>query len=105
MKKNSMNFITFLLLSISTFFLGLTGIFLNRKNIIIVLISIELILLSVNFSFLITSCFVDDRIGQLFAIFILTLAAIESSIGLAILLTYFRVRGTTTLELVNLLKG
>lgn len=100
-----MDFIIFLSLSIFLFFLGLTGIFLNRKNVLIVLMSIELMLLSVNFTFLITSSFIDDRIGQIFAIFVLTVAAAESAIGLAILVVYYRLQGTTTLELIKQLKG
>jgi NADH-quinone oxidoreductase subunit K len=67
--------------------------------------AVELMLLSINFSFLITSTYLDDRLGQIVAIFILTVAAAESSIGLAILVIYFRSKGTINIEFVNLLKG
>ena len=67
--------------------------------------SIELMLLAVNLNFLIFSVFLDDMMGQLFALFILTVAAAESAIGLAILVVYYRVRGTVAVELINLIKG
>ena len=101
----SMDFVTFLLVSLCLFVLGLLGIFLNRKNALLVLMSVELMLLSINFNFLIASSYLDDRLGQIFAIFILTVAAAESSIGLAILVTYYRLRGTIALEQINALKG
>ena len=78
---------------------------LNRKNIIIMLMSIELMLLAVNFNFIIFSVFLDDVVGQIFAFFILTIAAAESAIGLAILVIYYRVRGSVSIEYINLLKG
>lgn len=78
---------------------------LNRKNIILMLMSIEILLLSVNFSFVLFSTCMDDFLGQLFAFFILTMAAAESAIGLAIYLVYFRIRGTVSIEFINLLKG
>jgi len=87
------------------FLLGLSGIFLNRKNIIILLMSIELMLLSINFNFIIFSVFLDDILGQLFALLVLTVAAAESAIGLAILVIYYRVRGTIAIEFINLMKG
>lgn len=87
------------------FLLGLSGIFLNRKNIIILLMSIELMLLSINFNFIIFSVFLDDILGQLFALLILTVAAAESAIGLAILVIYYRVRGTIAIEFIDLMKG
>jgi NADH-quinone oxidoreductase subunit K len=95
----------FLFVAISLFFIGLCGIMLNRKNIIIMLMSIELMLLAVNFNFIIFSVFLDDVVGQIFAFFILTIAAAESAIGLAILVIYYRVRGTVSIEYINLLKG
>ena len=95
----------FLLIAILLFLIGLSGIMLNRKNIILMLMSIELILLAVNFNFIIFSFFLDDIIGQIFALFILTVAAAESAIGLAILLIYYRIRGTLSIDFVNLLKG
>lgn len=87
------------------FIIGLSGIFLNRKNIIIMLMSIELMLLAVNFNFIIFSVYLDDLMGQLFCIFVLTVAAAESAIGLAILVIYYRVRGTIAVEYINLMKG
>ncbi|HWV54901.1 NADH-quinone oxidoreductase subunit NuoK [Pseudorhodoplanes sp.] len=87
------------------FTLGIFGIFLNRKNIIIILMSIELILLSVNINFVAFSSFMGDISGQIFALFILTVAAAEAAIGLAILVVYFRNRGSIAVEDVNLMKG
>jgi NADH-quinone oxidoreductase subunit K len=100
-----MDFLTFSIIPIFTFFVGMSGIFLNRKNIILVLVSIELMLLSVNFMFLVGSVYLDDRIGQIFALFVLTVAAAESSIGLAILVVYYRLKGTVSIGLINLLQG
>lgn len=93
------------LIALILFIIGLSGIFLNRKNIIIMLMSIELILLSINFNFIICSVFLDDIVGQIFALLILTVAAAESAIGLAILVIYYRIRGIITIELINLMKG
>ncbi len=87
------------------FTIGVFGIFLNRKNIIVILMSIELILLSVNINFVAFSAFLHDLVGQIFALFILTVAAAEAAIGLAILVVYFRNRGTIAVEDVNLMKG
>jgi NADH-quinone oxidoreductase subunit K len=87
------------------FTIGVFGIFLNRKNIIVILMSIELILLSVNINFVAFSSFLHDLVGQVFALFILTVAAAEAAIGLAILVVYFRNRGTIAVEDVNLMKG
>ncbi len=95
----------FLLISVSLFFIGLSGIMLNKKNIVVMLMSIELVLLSINFNFIIFSVFLDDVLGQIFALFILTVAAAESAIGLAILVVYYRIRGTVSIEYINLLKG
>jgi NADH-quinone oxidoreductase subunit K len=95
----------FLVISVSLFFIGLVGIFLNRKSVLLVLMSVELVLLSVNFNFLISSSFIDDLLGQIFATFVLTVAAAESSIGLAILVTYHRLLGTIALEQITWLKG
>ena len=95
----------YLLIAIMLFVIGLSGIFLNRKNIIILLMSIELMLLSINFNFIIFSIFLDDIVGQLFALLILTVAAAESAIGLAILVIYYRIRGAIAIELINLMKG
>jgi len=87
------------------FTIGVFGIFLNRKNIIVILMSIELILLAVNINFVAFSSFLHDLVGQIFALFILTVAAAEAAIGLAILVVYFRNRGTIAVEDVNLMKG
>ena len=87
------------------FTIGVLGIFLNRKNIIIILMSVELILLAVNINFVAFSVFLGDLVGQVFALFILTVAAAEAAIGLAILVVYFRNRGTIAVEDVNLMKG
>lgn len=95
----------YIYLSIILFFTGSMGMFLFRKNIINILISLELILLSINFNFIVFSCFLDDLLGQLYALFILTLAAAESSIGLAIIVIYYRLRGGISIDLISLLKG
>ena len=87
------------------FTLGIFGIFLNRKNVIIILMSIELILLAVNINLVAFSSFLGDITGQIFAIFVLTVAAAEAAIGLAILVVYFRNRGSIAVEDVNLMKG
>ncbi|MGZ6021982.1 MAG: NADH-quinone oxidoreductase subunit NuoK [Rhizomicrobium sp.] len=87
------------------FTIGVFGIFLNRKNIIVILMSIELILLAVNINFVAFSSFLHDLVGQVFALFILTVAAAEAANGLAILVVYFRNRGTIAVEDVNLMKG
>ncbi len=87
------------------FTLGVAGIILNRKNIIIILMSVELILLSVNLNLVAFSSFLGDLTGQVFSLFILTVAAAEAAIGLAILVTYFRNRGTIAVDDVNVMKG
>ena len=87
------------------FTLGIFGIFLNRKNVIIILMSIELILLAVNLNLVAFSAALGDLVGQVFAMFVLTVAAAESAIGLAIVVIYFRNRGSIQVEDVNLMKG
>jgi NADH-quinone oxidoreductase subunit K len=87
------------------FALGIFGIFLNRRNVIIILMSIELILLAVNINLVTFSTFLHDVVGQLFAMFVLTVAAAEAAIGLAILVVYFRNRGTIAVEDINQMKG
>lgn len=87
------------------FTIGVFGIFLNRKNIIIILMSIELMLLAVNINLVAFSTFLGDLTGQVFALFVLTVAAAEAAIGLAILVTYFRNRSSIAVEDVNLMKG
>jgi NADH-quinone oxidoreductase subunit K len=87
------------------FTLGIFGIFLNRKNVITILMSIELMLLAVNINFVAFSVFLNDIVGQAFAMFVLTVAAAEAAIGLAILVVYFRNRGTIRVEDINMMKG
>jgi len=87
------------------FVIGLFGIFVTRKNIIVLLMSIELMLLSINLSFIFFSLYLDDIFGQLFSLFILTVAAAEASIGLAILIVYYRIRGVISINFINSLKG
>jgi NADH-quinone oxidoreductase subunit K len=87
------------------FTLGVFGIFLNRKNVIVILMSIELMLLSVNINFVAFSAFLNDLGGQVFAMFILTVAAAEAAIGLAILVVFFRNRGSIAVEDISSLKG
>ena len=87
------------------FALGLFGIFLNRKNVIVILMSIELMLLAVTINLVAFSAELNDMVGQVFALFVLTVAAAEAAIGLAILVVYFRNRGSIAVEDVNLMKG
>ncbi len=95
----------YLTIGIILFILGILGIVLNRSNLIIMLMSIELMLLAISFLFLINSVVIDNLIGQIFTIMILTVAAAESAIGLAILVAYYRVRGTIAVKSLNLLRG
>ena len=87
------------------FTIGVFGIFLNRKNIIVILMSIELMLLAVNINLVAFSTFLGDIVGQVFALLVLTVAAAEAAIGLAVLVVYFRNRGSIAVEDVNLMKG
>jgi len=87
------------------FTLGIFGIFLNRKNVIIILMSVELMLLAVNINFIAFSTHLGDLVGQIFAMFVLTVAAAEAAIGLAILVVYFRNRGSIAVEDINMMKG
>ena len=95
----------FLVVSAILFTLGTVGIFLNRKNVIVILMSIELILLAVNINFVAFSSFHGDLVGQVFALLVLTVAAAEAAIGLAILVIYFRGRGSIAVDDVNRMKG
>lgn len=95
----------FLIVAAILFTLGIFGIFLNRKNVIVILMSIELILLSVNINLVAFSAHLGDLVGQVFTLFILTVAAAEAAIGLAILVCFFRNRGTIDVEAVNVMKG
>ena len=87
------------------FVLGVLGIFINRKNVIIILMSVELMLLAVNVNMVAFSAFLGDMVGQIFAMLILTVAAAEAAIGLAILVVFFRTRGSIAVEDVNMMKG
>jgi NADH-quinone oxidoreductase subunit K len=87
------------------FTLGVMGIFLNRKNVIVIMMSVELMLLAVNINFVAFSSYLNDLVGQVFAMFILTVAAAEAAIGLAIVVVFFRNRGTIAVEEISQLKG
>lgn len=95
----------YLIVAAILFSIGVFGIFLNRKNVIIILMSIELMLLAVNINMVAFSAFLQDMVGQVFALLILTVAAGEAAIGLAILVTFFRNRGTIAVEDIDGLKG
>ena len=95
----------YLVLAATIFTIGVVGIFLNRKNIIVILMSIELILLAVNINLVSFSIYLNDIGGQIFTLFILAVAAAEAAIGLAIIVVYFRNAGTIRVEEINKLKG
>ncbi|NEW87166.1 MULTISPECIES: NADH-quinone oxidoreductase subunit NuoK [Rhodopseudomonas] len=95
----------FLSVAAVLFTLGTVGIFLNRKNVIIILMSIELMLLAVNINLVAFSIFLNDIVGQVFALLVLTVAAAEAAIGLAVLVVFFRNRGTIAVQDINLMKG
>ena len=95
----------YIVVSSILFVLGVLGIFLNRKNVIVILMAIELILLSANINFVAFSAFLGDLVGQVFAMFVLTVAAAEAAIGLAILVIYFRGRGSIAVDDVNRMRG
>ena len=95
----------YLVVAAILFTMGVLGIFLNRKNLIVILMAIELILLAVNLNLVAFSAALQDLVGQVFAMFVLTVAAGESAIGLAILVIYFRGRGTIAVDDVNMMKG
>ena len=97
--------IHYLILAAILFTLGIFGIFLNRKNVIVILMSIELILLAVNINLVAFSTHLGDLVGQVFAMIVLTVAAAEAAIGLAILVVFFRNRGSISVDDINLMKG
>ena len=97
--------ILLLMINLFIFFCGLVGLTINRKNIVIMLISIELLILGTNLNFVIFSIYLDELAGQIYSIFLLALAAAESSIGLAILISYFRSKGNISILFINLLKN
>jgi len=103
--SSELQIIHFLETAFILFILGVLGIILNNRNIITVLMSIELMLISINFNFIIISSFHDDIIGQIFSLFILTVAAAESAIGLAILIVFYRLQGTISIHKTHLIKG
>ena len=92
-------------ISFVLFLIGTFGIFLNKKNILLMLMSLEIILLAISFNLIFSSIYLDDIVGQIFALLVLTVAAAESSIGLAVLVVYYRIRTTIVVELMNLTKG
>jgi NADH-quinone oxidoreductase subunit K len=95
----------YLTLAAILFTLGIFGIFLNRKNVIIILMSVELMLLAVNINLVAFSAELGDMVGQVFAMFVLTVAAAEAAVGLAILVVFFRNRGSIAVEDVNMMRG
>ena len=95
----------FLIVAALLFTIGVTGIILNRKNIIVVLMAVELVLLAVNINLIAFSSFFGDLTGQVFSLFILTVAAAEAAIGLAILVAYYRNRGSIAIDDINMMKG
>ena len=95
----------YLFVAAALFVIGVFGLFLNRKNVIIMLMSLELILLAVNINLVAFSAYLGDLVGQVFTLFVLTVAAAEAAIGLAILVVFFRNRGTIDVEDVNVMKG
>jgi NADH:ubiquinone oxidoreductase subunit K len=97
--------IKYFFVSCLIFFVGIMGLFLTRRHIILLLLSIELIFLAINFNFIIFSVFLDDILGQFYVLCIITVAAAESSIGLAILVIFYRLRGGISLDVIHYLKG
>ena len=95
----------YLIPGILIYIIGIVGIILTRKNIIIMLMSMELMLIGINLNFVIFSIYLDDIMGQIISLYILTIAAAESAIGLALLIIYYRLRGVIEINLVNMLKG
>jgi len=95
----------YLVVAAILFTIGVLGIFINRKNVIVILMSVELILLAVNINFVAFSTFLHDITGQVFTLFVLTVAAAEAAIGLAILVAFYRNRGSIAVEDINVMKG
>ena len=95
----------YLFLSAFLFIIGIFGIFVNRKNIIIILMAIEILLMAVNINLVAFSSFMDDLVGQVFTLFVLTVAAAEAAIGLAILVCFYRSRGSILVDDANVMKG
>jgi NADH-quinone oxidoreductase subunit K len=101
----NLEFFSIILLSLILLFLGFCGIFVVRSNLIITLISLEVVLFAVNLNFIVFSNYLDDALGQVYALLILSVAAAESSIGLALLVAMFRLRGIISIDYLNTLKG
>lgn len=95
----------YLILSTLLFIIGSFGMFLSRKHVIIILISLELLVLAINLNFIIFSVFIDDLLGQVYSLIILTCGAAESALGMALLIVYYRLRGGISIELISLLKS
>jgi len=95
----------FIIVSVTLFTIGLVGFLVNRKNILLLLLALEIMLLAVNLNFVVFSVFLDDLLGQLFTLIVLTVAAAESALGLAILIVYYRVRGGIALDTVQTLRS
>jgi len=95
----------FIIVSVTLFIIGLVGFLANRKNILLLLLALEIMLLAVNINFVVFSVFLDDLLGQLFTLIVLTVAAAESALGLAILIVYYRVRGGIALDTVQTLRS
>ena len=102
---SSINLEHYLILSATIFTIGIVGIFLNRKNVIIILMSIELILLAVNINLVSFSIYLQNLVGQIFTMFILTVAAAEAAVGLAIIVIYYKNKGSIDVEQISTLKG
>jgi NADH-quinone oxidoreductase subunit K len=98
-------FNNFLFVSFALFFIGVLGFLFNRKNILLLLLALELMLLSINLNLVLFSVYLDDLLGQVFTLVVLTIAAAESALGLAILITYYRVRGGISLDTVQTLRS
>lgn len=101
----SVGLTSYLMVSASLFRIGLVGLILNQRSVILVLMCVELMLLAVNVQRMAFSVYLDDVMGQVFSLYVLTVAAAESAIGLAILVIYFRVRGTISMDSMNLMQG
>lgn len=95
----------YIILGFMLFILGVLGIVVNRKNIIVMLMSVELMLLSINFILIVGSILLDNLMGEIFALYILVVAAAESAIGLSILVAYYRIKGSISVKFINLLRG
>lgn len=97
--------VNYINISLLLFLISVLGIFLNQKNILVMLMSLEMMFLTISFNLILSSIYLDDIVGQVFSLLILTIAAAESSIGLAILVIYYRIRNSILVELMNLTKG